>query len=244
MKKLLIAIITLSMFSCGNDLKDPEAIAFKAMEAAGADNYDSLEIEFAFRDREYGAKFIGGKFEYIRLFKDTSDLMVRDVLNNEGFYREINGRKVDVPDSMARKYANSVNSVIYFALLPKGLNDPAVNKKYLGTENVKGKEYHKLKVTFDEQGGGEDHEDEFIYWIGTEDYSVDYLAYKYFTEGGGMRFREAYNERVVDGMKFVDYINYKPTNNIELEEIAKAYTEGKLEEVSKIELKDVRVNRL
>ncbi|ELR72241.1 hypothetical protein C900_01795 [Fulvivirga imtechensis AK7] len=243
MKKILMALMVLGAIGCDNKEKDPEVIAFEAIEAAGGPNYDSIEVEFTFRDKEYGAKYASGRFEYVRLFKDSTGL-IRDVLNNDGFYREINGAKADIPDSMASKYANSVNSVIYFAMLPKGLNDPAVNKAYLGKATIKGKEYHKIKVTFEQQGGGTDYEDEFIYWIGTEDKRVDYLAYKYLTEGGGMRFREAYNERFVGGIRFVDYINYKPKAEITLEAIGEAFVNSDLEELSRIELKGVRVNEL
>ena len=243
MKKIVIAMLALGAISCSSDKEDPEVIVFEAIEAAGGPNYDSIEIEFSFRDKEYGAKYVSGRFEYVRLFKDSAGL-IRDVLNNDGFYREVNGIKADIPDSMATKYANSVNSVIYFAMLPKGLNDPAVNKTYLGKDTVKGKEYHKIKVTFDQDGGGKDHEDEFIYWIGTDDYKADYLAYKYLTDGGGLRFREAYNERFIKGIRFVDYINYKPKSEIALEAIGEAFENGDLEELSRIELKDVRVNEL
>lgn len=243
MKKLFILLFLAFAIACSSEIKDPEVIAFKAIEAAGGPVYDSLEIEFTFRDKEYGAKYTSGKFEYVRLFRDTTGL-IRDVLTNSGFHREINGEKVNIPDSMAAKYARSVNSVIYFAMLPKGLNDPAVNKEYMGTETIREKEYHKIRVTFDEEGGGEDHEDVFIYWISKDDHYVDYLAYEYQTDGGGMRFREAYNPRTVGGIRFVDYVNYKPAGGVALGETAQAFVKDQLEEVSRIDLKEIRVNEI
>ncbi|GAA0891559.1 hypothetical protein GCM10009122_12380 [Fulvivirga kasyanovii] len=245
MKNLIILAAGLLLINCSTKTEDANLLVDKTIELAGGDNFNSVEIEFTFRDKEYGAKMKDGKYEYVRLFKDSSNLY-RDVLSNDGFYREINGEKADIPDSMAVKYSNSVNSVIYFALLPKGLNDAAVNKTYLGSEKIKENDYHKIKVTFDENGGGKDFEDIFIYWINKSNHKIDYLAYQYYTDGGGFRFREAYNERIVEGIRFVDYINYKPNSNLqtELEKMGEAFKAGQLEELSRVELENVRVNKL
>ncbi len=177
-----------------------------------------------------------------RSFQDSTELVV-DVLTNDDFQRSIDGNLVEVPDTMAVKYGNSINSVFYFALLPYGLNDAAVNKSYLGDVEIKGQSYHKIKVTFDQEGGGTDFQDVFIYWFNNETSHPDYLAYQYETNGGGMRFRQAYNERIVNGIRFVDYINYKPKvkGSVQLNAIDKAYTSDQLKELSRIELDDVQV---
>lgn len=237
-------LCTLAIYACDSDSKSGSEIIAEAVHYAGGDKLKGSSIEFKFRDKEYGAQYKkNGEFEYVRLFKDSIGL-IRDVLTNNDFYREVNGKKVELADTMANKYRNSVNSVIYFALLPMGLDQPSVLKEYLGEKEIKGKTYHKIKVTFKEAGGGEDFEDVFIYWVNKDDHKVDYMAYEYQTDGGGVRFREAYNERIVEGLRFVDYVNYKPSNNIDLETIDDAYLSGGLEEVSKIELEEVVVNPL
>ncbi len=243
MKQIIFLLAVVLLFSSCSRSKDPQAIVDESILVAGGENFEDTEIEFQFRDREYGYKKVGGKFEYVRLFKDSASV-VRDVLTNDGFAREIDGIPVEVPDTMAVKYSNSINSVIYFALLPYGLNDRAVNKEYIGESMIKGKEYHKVRVTFDQEGGGEDFQDVFFYWIGKDDSKVDYLAYSYLTDGGGIRFREAYNERYIDGVRFVDYINYKPSGEIAFEDIEQSYLNNGLTELSKIELKDIKVNKL
>jgi hypothetical protein len=43
-------------------------------------------------------------------------------------------------------------------------------------------------------------------------FEVNYLAYNYITDGGGVRFRSAINKRRVDGLLIQDYINYAPAN--------------------------------
>ena len=72
-----------------------------------------------------------------------------------------------------------------------------------------------LKVTFKEEGGGEDFQDEYRYWINQKNHEIDYLAYNYLTDGGGTRFRRAINKRKIVGIFFQDYVNYKPFQKFE-----------------------------
>lgn len=244
MKKIYtLFLIILIAASCTDQNDDAQYVVDQARVAAGSDKLDMAQVEFEFRDREYGVKRQNGEYEMVRLFKDSLD-MIRDQVTNEGFQREMNGTVIEVTDSMSFKYTNSINSVIYFALLPYNLNDAAVIKSHLGTETIKGKDYYKIKVTFQQEGGGKDFEDEFIYWIDKETYFIDYLAYSYLTDGGGMRFREAYNPRNVNGIRALDYINYKPKTDMKLEAMGKAFEDGQLEELSRIELINFKVELL
>lgn len=219
-----------------------QAVIDSAIMVHGGENYASFHLAFDFRDRHYTARRDDGQFTYTRTFKDSADNAVRDVLSNEGFYREINGERVDLPEERENAYTNSVNSVIYFALLPYGLNDPAVNKEYLGEVIVNNEPYHKINVTFDEEGGGEDFEDVYIYWIHKGTHSMDYLAYSFHVNGGGMRFRDAYNVRDIQGIRFSDYVNYKPESaNIPLEKLDSLFESNELVEVSKINLENVEL---
>lgn len=153
-----------------------QEIITSAIETHGGKLYENVSLSFEFRDRHYTAFRKNGQYVYTREFTDSTG-HIKDVLSNEGFYREINGSKVELPEERENAYANSVNSVIYFALLPHGLNDAAVNKEYLGEAIIKDQPYHKIKVTFDPEGGGSDHEDEFIYWIHQKSNSMDFLGY-------------------------------------------------------------------
>jgi len=239
----LFLLFSLSIvFACSPEDK-AQTIVDEAIEVHGGDLYHHSQVAFRFRDRDYSALNNEGRFEYVRLFEDSVGL-VKDVLNNDGYYREVNGREVDVIDSMAAKYARSVNSVIYFGLLPDALNDPAVIKEYLGKKEIKGSTYDKIRVTFHKEGGGKDYDDEFIYWFEEETRAMDYLAYLYYTDEGGIRFREAYNPRTVNGITFYDFINYQPKDSLVLETIDDAYLNGELEELSRIELENVEVSEL
>jgi hypothetical protein len=113
----------------------------------------------------------------------------------------------------------------------------------LGEDEISGQSYYKIGVTFDAEGGGEDHSDEFVYWINTRDFTMDYLAYLYYTDGGGKRFRAPLKVHEAGGIRFADYENYQGTgDNTAIEEYGKLYHRGKLELLSKIELENLEVN--
>ncbi len=231
------------LFACNSSSKKltAEDIVNKAIAKHCSGNCEKSSITFSFRNKDYKSVKNGGSYQYERSFKDSLRI-IRDVLTNDGFKRYINDALVRVPDTMKVRYGNSVNSVHYFAQLPYGLNAPAVNKTLLGEVTIKGKTYYEIGVTFKKEGGGTDFEDKFVYWIGKTDFALDYLAYSYEVNGGGIRFREAYNKRNVNGITFLDYNNYKPnTLKVDLTELDALFQEGKLELLSKIETEDVEV---
>ena len=241
---LLLFLILLT--SCENKVKFPSAqdIVDRAITQNCGTHCEQLEIAFDFRDRSYRSTRRGGQFRFERMTKDSLGV-IKDVLDNEGFKRYRNDTLLQVADSMARKYANSVNAVHYFMRLPYGLNDSAVKKKFVDTISIKGEPYYRVEVSFQKDGGGDDFEDIFLYWFHREDYSMDYLAYSYETDGGGVRFREAYNKTKVNGIWFADYRNYKPkSKNTALESLDSLFLAGELELLSKIENKNIRVTLL
>ena len=211
MKYFVIVFSIFLLVSCDRSKSEltAQSIVDRAIEKACSGNRERAMIDFTFRDRCYIRTRNGSVFTYERITSDSNGV-TRDVLSNDRFERYRNDTLLVIPDSMAVKYANSVNSVHYFSQLPYGLNDIAVRKELLGSCTIDGKPYHKIRVTFSEDKGGKDFEDIFIYWIHKELFTVDFLAYSYITDGGGIRFREAYNPRVIEGIRFVDYGNYKP----------------------------------
>jgi len=236
----IISVLAVLMIACNTSLTDPQKIIDKAIAASGGEKYLNSTVEFDFRERHYIAKRNGGVFSYERITKDSVNT-IHDYLSNEGFRREINGAQVDVADSMKTRYSASVNSVLYFALLPYGLNDASVQKKFLGETQLEGKNQFVVEITFT-QNGGEDHEDVFIYWINKKEFTIDYMAYSFAeNDGEGYRFRKAYNPRTVNGLLFFDYINYKPGGESKLPDLEELFRKGELEELSKIELQNIQV---
>ena len=244
----LMIVISAMAFRNHNNILSKKSkadkIINKAIATHGGKRIKNSKISFDFRNRQYVATRNNGTFKYERIFTNEEGEKVHDTLTNSDFTRTINGSKAEVTQKKADAYTNSVNSVIYFALLPYFLNDAAVNKEYLGEEIIKNRAYHKIKVTFQQEGGGKDYEDEYIYWIHKEHYTLDYLAYNYQVEGGGARFRAAYNIRKIKGIRFADYINYKPLekDNLDVASFGQLYQNDQLKELSRIETENIQVD--
>lgn len=244
MKQLSLLICVLFLASCVPSKKEMTAneIVDKAINVAGGDKLDVSSYSFQFRDKQYHAARNNGKFSLEREFSQDSVGLIHDYVTNSGFERYIDRQRVTLADSTKAQLHAAVNSVHYFAILPHGLNDAAVNKELLGTVAIKDVPYYKIKVTFNEAGGGEDFEDVFIYWINTTSFKVDYLAYSYAEDDGtGFRFREAFNERYVVGLRFVDYNNYKTeVKGILVEDLDDLFEKNELKLLSKIKLENIK----
>lgn len=239
-------LLLLLVFSgCGQKLAKEltaQQIVDKAIEVSGGERYEKSHFSFDFREHKYllTRDMNTNKKLLIRMSRADSTHII-DTKGSNFFKRVINGNEVVVPDSMAHKYSNSINSVHYFTYLPYGLNDPAVKKKLLGEVKIKESEYYKIQITFNQVGGGDDFDDVYLYWFNKKTFKPDYLAYEFHVDGGGMRFREAYNERYIKGIRFVDYNNYKPKTDVDILNIEALFLANGLELLSKIELSDIEV---
>lgn len=244
---ILISCFVLALFSCKETSKPKnitaQQLVDKAITASGGEKFNTHKVSFVFRDKTYQSYKTAGKKVLKRIAK-TDSVTITDIKTGAAFERYFNDNLLDIPDTLATKYANGVNSVHYFARLPFGLNDKAVHKELLGEVSLKGQDYYKLKVTFDQQNGGDDFEDVYLYWLSKEDFKPHYLAYEFHTNGGGMRFREAYNERYVNGIRFVDYKNLKNKKDamFDFYKIDSVFAAGQLELLSKIELQHIQVS--
>lgn len=235
-------MLVLFLGSCESSKRDMTAdeIVNKAINVAGGTKIEKSSYTFQFRDKTYSAARYNGTYSLTREFQDSIGY-IQDYMDNKGFERYINKERVMLADSTTAILSASVNSVHYFAILPHGLNDDAVNKRLLGSVFINKIPYYKIKVTFNKNGGGEDFEDEFIYWINKETFKLDYLAYSYEEDDGvGFRFREALNERYVAGLRFVDYNNYKSeTEGISVEDLDDLFEKKQLKLLSKIKLENI-----
>ncbi len=208
------------------------------IEAHGGDLYKTAHYQFTFRNNLYTFKNDGKKYKYSAL-KKKDNITTYDILDNKEMRRMING--IDQKFSLVEqdKYSGGINSVIYFATLPNKLQDPAVNKLYKGTTIIQNIEYEILEITFDQEGGGKDHDDTFLYWINKDSHLIEYLAYNYAVGKGGVRFRSAYNKRNIDGIIFQDYINYSADVGTPLLDLPKLYEANKLKKLSEIKTENI-----
>lgn len=246
MRIIFLSAITIFLSCCTTKpekLPTAQEIVDKSIEVSGGQLHATKDVSFYFRDKGYVSSTENGKKVQKRIIAVDSFKIV-DTKKGRTFQRTINDSVVPLSDSLANRYANSVNSVHYFARLPFGLNDAAAHKKLIDTVTIAKTAYYQIEVTFDRENGGDDFEDVFYYWFDQETFKVDYLAYRYHTDGGGIRFREAYNERYINGIRFVDYNNYKPRgefSTFDFPSIAQEFEKDNLELLSQIELKKIRV---
>jgi len=216
-----------------------DSVVANAIKAHGGVLYDTADYTFIFRKKEYHFKNNKEQFTY-EVKTNKNGKQIKDVLLNGQLTRYVNEEVVVLSEKEMAKYTEGLNSVIYFATLPHKLSDAAVNTSYEGRINIKEASYHVIKVFFDQEGGGTDHEDVYFYWINEETNKIDYLAYSYKVNGGGVRFRSYYNRRVVDGITFQDYINWGAHKNTSLATLPEMFEKGTLKEFSKIETEDVK----
>lgn len=237
-----IYLILFLFFSCSPSTEDAQSIIDKSIVAHGGAAFENSKVSFDFRGRHYVFERDHGKYTYHRFFTDTSGTY-HDILDNDGFTRLLDDQEINVDAEWSRRYSNSINSVAYFAYLPFGLNDPAVNKTLIGEEEINGSYYYKIEVTFDQEGGGEDHDDVFVYWINKESHLMEYFGYSYITDGGGIRFREAVNSQKNNTLIFSDYINFAGAdNNRDVAGLAALYKDGKLKKLSEIRIEHLTVS--
>jgi len=249
---LLLCLLSIITFSCKStnttqtqqnpplkELSKVEKTLAKAVTAHGGEKYNTAHYEFVFRDKKYTFKNENSNYLY-SVTKTKDGETIKDILDNGKLTRTVNGKTLELSEKQVRGYTGSLNSVIYFATLPHKLQDEAVNLKDAGNQMIKGKKYDILEVTFTEKGGGEDHDDEFLYWINQETNLIDYLAYNYRVGKGGVRFRVAYNPRNVDGIHFQDYVNYKAEVGTPLADLPELFEAEELKKLSVIESESIR----
>lgn len=245
MYRILLLTGIVLFIGCKEAKIEPTAqeIVDRSIEICGGENYLYNTISFDFRGKKYQSIPQGNqKILQRKILTDSTEIL--DVRSPNGFERFVNDSLVILPDTLATAYSNAVNSVHYFAYLPYGLNDKAVQKRFLGMATIGATEYYEIEVTFNENGGGDDFDDIYIYWFNTKTYKPDYLAYEFHVDGGGQRFRVAYNERIVKGIRFVDYKNYKsPNTATPISSIDSLYTNEGLELLSEIKLEDIKVTQ-
>ncbi len=238
-----LIFVTGILQSCKSKIENPEILVNNAIQSHGLHELSNKSITFDFRDISYSMYRTDQNYIYTRTFEDSLGKVVDSVFNSSKIRRHRNDSLVNLDEEWSNKYLNSVNSVLYFFQVPFILKDPAAKKLILDQVNIEGQPYYSLKITFSEENGGEDFEDEYRYWIHTEKYTVDYLAYNYQTEGGGTRFRKAINRREINSLTFQDYINFKPETKFPpLDSLPMHYEKGKLKEVSRITNQNIIIN--
>ena len=255
MRSILAALVAaFLLLSCSSSSPDAppsaHAVVDSAIAAHGGPTLNHARISFDFRGDQYRLLKDGGRFHYRRTYTDSLEQTVVDGLTNEGAYRTVNGDTVSLSEEERSSLTTTVNSVAYFAILPQPLGDAAVQPTYSGRDTIDGVPYHRIRVTFQQQGGGEDWQDIFMYWFRTDTYAMDYLSYAFglapTDTDTGTRFREAYNVRRVNGVRVADYRNYT-SDTLRYDRMHRypaLWSQEALELVSRIEIDSVQIQPL
>lgn len=220
---------------------DAAAVVERGIEAHGGAIFEDARITFGFRGEEWSVERSDGRFRYEREYRDDEGRWVVEGMSNDSTYRRVDGEPVDLDEEARAQVELDVNSVVYFAFLPFRLDDPPVRARYLGERDIQGERYHTVEVTFQEEGGGPDWEDRFIHWFHAGEGTLDYLAYRYYRDDGGTRFREAVNRRDRSGILVQDHVNHRVEGIGDIADYPDSLEAGALEHVSDVELERVEV---
>lgn len=238
-----LALILLFALGC---TKQPTVneIVDKSIDAYGGQKVFNSIVQFDFRNKHYQVKYHNYRYELSRSFSDSIGSYV-DLLNNDGFTRTIDDSLVSLNEEWVGKYSRSVNSVVYFFRIPFIMKDGAVIPELIGTATLNNQAYYKIRISFQEEGGGDDFDDSFVYWVNKSNFYIDYMAYSYSTDGGGKRFRKSINQRDINGLHAVDYINYKPKDmTVAIETYDQYFLDDGLVELSRIINENVSIEYL
>ncbi|PAP78864.1 hypothetical protein BSZ37_18835 [Rubrivirga marina] len=231
---------------------DPEALALldRARAHHGSALLDDATVRFAFRGTPFVAERDGGRFRYSRTLTDERGRVIEEVVDNDGAHRFVDGVEAPLTADGAAALTTGVNSVVYFALLPAPLADPAVRARLLTPDRVGGEDYDRVEVTFAQNGGGADYQDRYVYWLRQSDGQIGHYAYTYEVTPGdtaraatGTRFRVPIRTWREGGVVFQDWRNLSADSLGALRAFGDAYDAGRTFEVSTVVLDSVRVER-
>ncbi|MEM1056432.1 MAG: DUF6503 family protein [Bacteroidota bacterium] len=256
MRSSLAFLLVLSLAACEPDPTGPQgdeaavALVRQVQAAHGSDALDGATLRFTFRGAPFTALRDGGRFRYTRTTTDERGREVIDLLDNDGLSRTVDGEPVTIPAENQGTVETDVNSVVYFATLPAALSDAAVQARAMGPDSVAGERYERLEVTFAREGGGNDWEDRYLYWVHPERGTLDYIAYTYDLaedddgpNDTGHRFRRVIGTAEAGGFRIQDYANLTADSLSALEEYPAAFAAGRTREVSEIRTENARLER-
>jgi hypothetical protein len=237
---MLCAVALLS--GCERSVETPEDVIRAAIDRYGGDAFDQVAVRWEFRGVPFEVHRDRGLFRYQRTVADSLGRAHVEVMENDGTWIEVDGVRQEVDEATVRRIESAVNSTVYLGFLPFRLDDSAVRLQDLGTGEVAGESYRKIQVTFQEDGGGRDWQDRFVYWFREGDWTLDYLAYWEAVDPPVTRFRRAMNRREVGGIVVQDYENFTAEDDaVDISDYDRLFEEGRLTLVSVIEFDEVNV---
>lgn len=248
-RDLVFGAALLALSACTHRATTPEPTGPSAaaklratIVAHGADRLADARVDFSFRGTPYRMTRVAGRFTYER-WREVDGEPVHERLDNRGFRATRAGEALPLEPQAADARGRGLNSVVYFASLPYGLEDPAVRATDLGPSTLEGRPVDRIEVRFAAEGGGHDHDDVFVYWLDAQTHRLAALAYRFHTGKGGVRLRRVAGTVVAGGVTFTQWDNYglDGADLPELTALPDLQAKGALPRLSSIVLEDVRI---
>ena len=237
---LLLALVQLAALPAAASVEEGKKLIRQAIEAHGQNAFGDASFAFSFRGVPYRVARSNGLYRYERTVT-TQGTAVHEVLQNSGFTASVAGNVLTLSPRVQGSRERSLNSVVYFASLPYVLEDRAVQPRAVGEVEIGERRYRVVEVRFAREGGGVDHDDVFRYWFDAESGRLDYLAYRFHTNKGGVRFRVATEHPVVGGVTFIQWDNYGVDDkSLDLKSLPERWRSGKLPKLSTIRLDSIK----
>lgn len=222
-------------------------IVDRAIEFHGGELFEQSRVKLTVASRsgsfDVDSMADGDRFEQLIRASNGSD---------ERLYRRDNmalevtegGRPMEMDETEHARAESYVNQRMYFLFLPYKLNDPGTWKEDQGLEEWNGRRLHRVRITF-ASGTSDGADSAYVYWFDPETARLEQFAYDY-SENTGLRFRILTNYRRIGGLLFYDADNYglnTRDGGLTVDDINPAYVEEELPLVSRIEHRDITVER-
>ena len=222
-------------------------IVDRAIEYHGGELFEQSRVRLTVASRsgsfDVDSSTSGDRFEYLIRESNASD--AREYRRDNAALEVTEGGQPMEMDEAERARAESyVNQRMYFLFLPYKLNDPGTYKEDEGLEEWNGRQLHRVLVSF-EPGTSDGADSAYVYWFDPETARLEQFAYDY-SGGTGLRFRVLTNYRRIGGLLFYDADNYglnTRDGGLTVDDIDPAYVEEELPLVSRVEHRDIDVQR-
>lgn len=207
MKHLFIALsISAFIFACSKS----DTIIEEAIRVSGYKDHTAFKAEFDVEDTHYIVTQYKESFSYERIFKD-SILTIHDILNNKGFMRMADTLTEILPESEARRLSSSLDSTVFFVLIPECLGDPAFVKSYIGQGTFQSNPFDLFEI----KSIVESEKKRAIHcrlWIGA-DHRIRFIQNFSGNSDVANNLTEVSAYQNVMGIQIPEFITYQTVNN-------------------------------
>ena len=247
---LFLLAFVFVLHSCKQDVAvvqlDGKTLLNKAIEAHGGDLFKQSTVAFELNNYEFQFTRDGYNYDYSMTRANDTLIATMRAFNGGMEYTE-NGAVSTQGARMDNIVRNRVNSVAYEFYIPYDFTTNDVVQTYLGDEFMRGRKYHKVKITFKTPEGGTPDLRAFVLWIDAETFEIDFVAKENDSASGRKQFSAAAYKRRVGGMLFSDFEIYQtPGRNreVSIDSIGMAYGAGAMQRVTVTTYKNITVTPL